>query len=167
RAAVWVASSARSARSARRGRMGGSGEAGPGCCMGTTRHLTAGGRSVRLYTSRPRAAFPAAMPRLVLLTVVCVLASAGPARCDPAGDELFEKHVRPVLVERCLSCHGPEKPKGGLRLDTREAVLKGGDSGPAAVPGKPAESRMIAAVRQTGELKMPPDAKLPEPTVRA
>src|SRR5438046_128880 len=42
------------------------------------------------------------------------------AAAQPAGEELFEKHIRPLLVEKCLSCHGPEKPKSGLRLDTRE-----------------------------------------------
>src|SRR5262245_60541752 len=53
--------------------------------------------------------------------------------------DLFEKRVRPILVERCYRCHGPEaeKPKGGLRLDTREGLLKGGERGPALVPGDP------------------------------
>ena len=49
---------------------------------------------------------------------------------------LFENKIRPLLVKRCLECHGAEKQKGGLRLDTREGWLKGGDSGPALVPGE-------------------------------
>ncbi len=73
----------------------------------------------------------------------------------PADLEHFEKHVRPVLVEKCLACHGPEKQRGGLRLDSRAALLKGGDSGPALVPGKPADSLLIKAVKRTGDLKMP------------
>src|SRR5436190_19921013 len=81
-----------------------------------------------------------------------------------AGLEFFEKNVRPVLVRHCYSCHSAEakKLKGGLRLDSRDGLLKGGDSGPAVVPGKPEESRLIKAVRYADdELKMPPKEKLP------
>jgi hypothetical protein len=74
-------------------------------------------------------------------------------------DDLFEKKVRPVLLANCVSCHGPEKSKGGLRLDAA-GIAKGGDSGSVLVPGKPDESLLIQAVRQTGELKMPPNGKL-------
>ncbi len=66
-------------------------------------------------------------------------AGAADARPDPAGVEFFESKVRPVLVANCLGCHGPEKPKGGLRLDSRAAALKGGDSGPAVVAGEPGD----------------------------
>ncbi|MFM8273805.1 MAG: DUF1549 domain-containing protein, partial [Gemmata sp.] len=76
-----------------------------------------------------------------------------------ASDD-FEKHVRPLLVEKCQSCHGAEKAKGGLRLDSRAALLKGGDSGPVIVPGKPAESLLVKAVGYAGDLKMPPKGKL-------
>ena len=91
------------------------------------------------------------------LLALVLLACAGSA--SRASDD-FEKHVRPLLVEKCQSCHGAEKQKGGLRLDSREALLKGGDSGPAAVPGKPAESPLVKAIGYTGELKMPPKGKL-------
>ena len=67
----------------------------------------------------------------------------------------FEEKVRPILDAHCLECHGPEKQKGDLRLDSRAAVLKGGDNGPAAIPSHPEDSRLIKAVMQTGELKMP------------
>ncbi|MFY7953535.1 MAG: DUF1549 domain-containing protein, partial [Armatimonadaceae bacterium] len=77
-----------------------------------------------------------------------------------AADDHFEKYVRPLMVEKCQSCHGAEKAKGGLRLDSRAALLKGGDSGPAAVPGKPGQSLLVKAIGYTGELKMPPKAKL-------
>ncbi len=73
--------------------------------------------------------------------------------------EFFEKHIRPVLVENCYKCHSPEaeKLKGGLLLDTREGLLKGGDSGPALVPGNPEKSLLIKAVRyQDEDLAMPP-----------
>jgi hypothetical protein len=72
----------------------------------------------------------------------------------------FEKHIRPLLVEKCQSCHGEKKAQGGLRLDSRSAMLKGGNRGPAVVPRKPDESRLIKAVGYSSELKMPPRGKL-------
>jgi hypothetical protein len=87
------------------------------------------------------------------------------AGAPPEADRFFENRVRPVLAEHCQRCHGPKKQEGGLRLDRRAAVLKGGDSGPAAVPSKPKESRLLAAVHRSGELKMPPDRKLPDAAV--
>jgi hypothetical protein len=77
----------------------------------------------------------------------------------------FESAVRPVLVEHCQKCHGSAKQWSGLRLDSRESLLRGGDLGPAIVPGKPDESLLIRAVRQVDDdqdLKMPPDSKLTE-----
>ena len=59
--------------------------------------------------------------------------------------EFFESKVRPVLAERCFRCHGPEKQKGGLRLDSREGMLKGSTSGPVIVPGQPEKSLVIEA----------------------
>jgi cytochrome c553 len=73
--------------------------------------------------------------------------------------ELFEKQIRPLLVQNCLACHG-EKKKGGLGLDSPEAMLKGGDSGTAVSPGNPDGSLLIQAVRYDDEIKMPPDGKL-------
>ncbi len=80
--------------------------------------------------------------------------------------EFFESRVRPILADRCLKCHGPEKQSSSLRLDSREAIVKGGESGPSIVPAKPDESLLIKAVSHTGEeLKMPPGGKLPEPAL--
>src|SRR5579862_9382596 len=78
--------------------------------------------------------------------------------------EFFEKKIRPIFVERCYKCHSAqaEKVKGGLLLDSREGVLKGGDSGPAIVPGDPEKSILIRAIRQTDELRMPVKEKLPD-----
>jgi hypothetical protein len=73
--------------------------------------------------------------------------------------EFFEKKIRPVLVESCYKCHSAEagKPKGALRLDFRDGLLQGGDSGPALVPGNPDQSLFIKAIRYTDkELQMPP-----------
>src|SRR5258706_2985239 len=85
---------------------------------------------------------------------------AGAATADD-GAEFFEKNVRPLLAQQCQACHSsPTSPMGGLRLDSREALLKGGARGPAIVPGKPAESLLLRAVRHTEALRMPPSAKL-------
>ncbi len=82
--------------------------------------------------------------------------------------EFFEKRVRPVLVESCYECHGEKKQKGGLRLDSAAAVLKGGDSGPALVPGQPAESRLIKAISWSDpDFQMPPKNKLPDAAIAA
>jgi len=122
-----------------------------------------------------------ALVGFIVLLATAVVASwlGGEARADgPQPEEVkggpvsaedgefFEARVRPILAERCLKCHGPEKQSSGLRLDSRAAVLKGGDSGPAVIPGKPAESLLVQAVdHQHGELKMPPKGQLPEPAV--
>src|SRR4030095_9427625 len=77
--------------------------------------------------------------------------------------EFFEKRIRPVLVERCYKCHSSEseKVKGGLLLDTREGLVKGGDNGAVIVPGYPEKSRLIEAIRYTNDdFKMPPKHKL-------
>ena len=69
--------------------------------------------------------------------------------------QFYADHVRPILAENCFKCHTTEA-MGGLRLDSRAEILKGGDSGPALVPHDPDKSLLIEAVRQTGDLKMPP-----------
>jgi hypothetical protein len=79
-----------------------------------------------------------------------------------AGVEFFEQKVRPVLVDTCYKCHSAsaDKVKGGLLLDTRDGLLKGGDSGAAIAPGDPEKSLLIKAVRYTDEnLQMPPKNK--------
>src|SRR5262245_50761224 len=103
----------------------------------------------------------------ILLPLTLLLGTIPTCAADP-GTEFFEKKIRPALVEHCYKCHSPEakKPKGGLLLDTRDGIRKGGESGPAAVPGKPAESLLLKAVRYTDEnLKMPPKGKLPDAVI--
>jgi len=84
------------------------------------------------------------------------------AKLDKEGVEFFEMKIRPVLVERCYGCHSGQakKVEGSLRLDTREAARKGGDLGPAIVPGDPDKSLLIQAIRYSDEnLQMPPKEK--------
>ena len=83
---------------------------------------------------------------------------------QPAGDDadtLFEVQVRPLLVARCFKCHGGEKTSSGLRVDSREALVAGGESGPAIMPGDPERSLLVQAIRHGDELKMPPEERLP------
>ena len=96
------------------------------------------------------------------LLVVCANVNAND------GTEFFEKNVRPVLVRQCLACHSsPTSPMGGLRLDTRESMIKGGTCAPAIVPGKPADSLILRAVRQPETLRMPPAGKLKDAEIAA
>ena len=106
-------------------------------------------------------------PPISLALTLGALLVTGPSRAgEPSGDEFFETQVRPLLVAKCGECHGASgKVKGGLRLTSREAVLKGGDSGPAVVPGKPGESAIVAAIRYLDEPKMPPKARLADAEV--
>jgi hypothetical protein len=70
-------------------------------------------------------------------------------------DTFFELKIRPVLAATCFKCHGGEKVDHGLRVDSREALVKGGDSGPAIIPGEPDKSLLIQAIRHThDEIKM-------------
>jgi hypothetical protein len=88
-------------------------------------------------------------------------AAEPPAQVSAAQAEFFESKVRPILAEHCYSCHGPKKQQGGgLRVDSRAGMLKGGDSGPIIVLGKPDQSPMIRAIRYSGEIKMPPKNRL-------
>src|SRR5262245_22251036 len=98
--------------------------------------------------------------------LLLALLPAAPAQAQPQAErEFFEKRVRPLLVENCHSCHSAaaKKQRGGLHLDSRAAILKGGDTGPAVVPGKPEASLLLRAIRYQDEhLHMPPKGKLPE-----
>src|SRR5581483_7522918 len=98
--------------------------------------------------------------RLVCLLAACPLLLAAPAlraaEPDPKGVEFFESKIRPVLAEQCYKCHSAQsgKAKGGLTLDTRAAMLKGGDTGPAVVPGHPEKSLLLTAIHRDADLKM-------------
>jgi hypothetical protein len=106
--------------------------------------------------------------RHTALTACLALAWSLPGfGAQPAALEHFEKSVRPVLVEQCVRCHGPKTRRGGLRLDSRQATLQGGDSGPALTPGRPDKSLLLKAVRHDGELKMPPKKKLDSAAIDA
>src|SRR5687768_11579720 len=100
--------------------------------------------------------------RASIIFLVAVLSAqwVHAATLTPQELQFFESKIRPVLAENCYKCHAEssDKVKGGLLLDSRAATLKGGDTGPALVPGQPDKSLLIKAVRYTDEdLKMPPN----------
>ena len=91
---------------------------------------------------------------------------AGSAFAADPAHERFETKIRPMLVEHCIKCHGPSKQSSGFRVDTREALMKGGDTeGPALVPGNPDASPLVKAMKHVGDVKMPPKTKLPDPMI--
>ena len=84
---------------------------------------------------------------------------------DKSGFDFFESKIRPVLVRHCYQCHSAKAAagkmlKGGLQVDTREGLLRGGETGPALIPGQPEKSLLIAALKHDG-LEMPPKTRLP------
>src|SRR5262249_49305155 len=90
------------------------------------------------------------------------------APATPEQIAFFEKSIRSVLVKECYSCHATtaEKIRGGLTLDTRDGIRKGGDTGPAVIPGDVKRSLLIKALRQVqDELKMPPKKKLADDVI--
>lgn len=85
-----------------------------------------------------------------LLTLWLSMSLPATAADPNAAAELFETKIRPVLVDVCFKCHGSDKDSGNLRVDSRAALLKGGDTSPAIVPNKPAESLLLKALATHG-----------------
>ncbi|MDB5313108.1 MAG: hypothetical protein JWO38_7310 [Gemmataceae bacterium] len=111
--------------------------------------------------------FRSHFPVAAALVLVAPLGQrAGADDAGRAAEQFFERKVRPVLVEHCQKCHGPEKQKGGLRVDSRKALLTGGDLGPAVVPGDVEKSLLVKAVCWADEaLRMPPAKKLADAVI--
>ncbi len=106
----------------------------------------------------------------IALAIALHTSSAMGAPADDSKIAFFEKTIRPILINRCYECHSMEsgKSKGGLLMDSRDAILKGGDNGPALVAGDPEKSRIIESVRyHNQDLQMPPKGAMPAAEVRA
>jgi mono/diheme cytochrome c family protein len=106
--------------------------------------------------------------RALVIALLCIFsggaasaADANDTKFSPEQIEFFEKHVRPVLIERCFECHSSdaEDVEAGLLIDSRQALLTGGESGPAIVPGNPKKSLLIQSIRYLS-FEMPPKGKL-------
>ena len=87
----------------------------------------------------------------------CSLVCGTAGAATPALLDFFEQRIRPMLATECYECHGAKKQKGSLRVDFREGLLKGGDSGPALVPGNAKKSRLIQSIRHED-----PDSEMPK-----
>lgn len=120
-------------------------------------------------------AAPVCWPALLVLLLASLVvpmvgtaAEISPAASSVEAVEFFEKRIRPVLVARCYECHSVEsgKAKGGLRVDSREAMRRGGETRPAVVPGDLDKSLILEAIRYGNhDLKMPPKGRLSESVV--
>jgi hypothetical protein len=107
---------------------------------------------------------------MLALSIGGVGAGRAQTKASSKEIEFFESRIRPVLVEHCYKCHSDEaakakKLRGGLRLDTRDGLLKGGDSGPAIVPGRRDAGTLLDSLRSAGDTKMPPSGKLPDTVI--
>lgn len=103
----------------------------------------------------------AALTIAVLSQSPSVSVSGQDAEFSSADVEFFEESVRPLLSDKCYSCHGPTKQESDLRLDSRRSILLGGASGePAAIAGDAENSLLFASVNHTGDYEMPPDDPL-------
>lgn len=105
-------------------------------------------------------------PHATLAGTLVLLTAGSVSGATPADLDFFENRIRPVLVEHCYQCHSVEaanrdKLKAGLFLDSRDGIRKGGDTGPAVIPGKSAESLLVKALHQEGP-EMPPEGALPD-----
>ncbi len=127
--------------------------AGPNVRPSCARLLVSVGRPIHMKLKFARRALTALLPAVALLPALAATPEEGVA--------FFENRVRPLLAEHCFECHGAKKAKGNLRLDSRDGWAKGGDSGPALLPGKPDDSLLIKGVRHWDkDFKMPPDTRL-------
>ncbi len=117
--------------------------------------------------SGPAAGWLEISPRRSFASEPSALASGANIAPDASLEDFFEARIRPLLVERCLDCHGPSKQMASLRLDSRQAVLIGGQSGPAIDLAQPEGSLLIRAVRHEGDIAMPPTGQLSDEEISA
>ena len=108
-----------------------------------------------------------AVSRIILLHVFAI-----GSVCSVAADDrtdFFEQRIRPILVNECSSCHGAKKQNGGLRVDSLQGLLTGGDSGPAIVPGNTNESLLLHAINRNEDVAtaMPPEKPLSDEQIDA
>jgi hypothetical protein len=105
--------------------------------------------------------------RLFFLAGIALFSWHNALSAQPDFD-FFEQHIRPVLVAECVECHGAEKHKAGLRLDSRAGWQKGGESGAVLKPGHPEESLLLQTIRhEIPDLKMPDKAPKLDESVAA
>src|SRR4051812_27546190 len=102
-------------------------------------------------------AFHMLRPAMLIAILLSLLHHPARAATVEAAD-LFESKIRPLLADRCQKCHGGKKQESGLRLDSRNSALTGGDSGPAVVAGQPDESELVKRITDPDD-----DSRMPPP----
>jgi len=121
-------------------------------------------RAISVTNLSSSSSWASCLSAAVLLLGTAMLGSAWGVDDDAV---FFSKSVQPILVSNCIRCHGADKQKARLRLDSRDAILTGGKSGPAAVPGKPDDSLIVKAINYgDDDLQMPPKAKLSDADIK-
>ena len=102
-------------------------------------------------------------------TVGQTLAPVPPGDAPSVNEQhdFFERQIRPILLTRCVECHGPQQQEAEIRVDSRAALLAGDGNGPLIVPGDPEHSRLVQATSYEGEICMPPETKLPDKDIAA
>jgi hypothetical protein len=101
--------------------------------------------------------------RISTVSLVLLFTAGSAIRAEePVNAEFFEKKVRPILASHCVSCHGPQKQKGGLRLDSKAGFTAGAQNGALVKPAEPDQSLLIRVIRYDGDIKMPQKGKLPD-----
>jgi cytochrome c len=98
-------------------------------------------------------------PLALALVPASLLAASSPPSLPDA--RYFDTKVAPILTRRCLGCHNNDLKNGNISFQDRGSLLQGGSRGPSVVPGDPAQSILITALRHEGELQMPPGPALP------
>lgn len=101
------------------------------------------------------------VPVVVVAWLLALPAVSLAASLEATDGEHFERRVRPLLVTHCVECHGPEKQEAGLRVDSRGSLLKGGESGPALVPGNPGQSLLVSVLQGGGTTPRMPSKRAP------
>ena len=111
--------------------------------------------------------YAAILASLILSAPPTFSQQKSPESFSPEAIQFFEMEIRPLLHTHCVACHDDQKRTSGLSLESREGILRGGNRGPAVVPGQPDHSRLIQAVQYTSDPKMPPTGKLKDEQIVA
>ena len=91
---------------------------------------------------------------MLCLTSFCTIRGQAPVTFLPAELDFFEENIRPLLVSKCIECHGEDTQESGLRLDSRAAILKGTEQQPVVLPGMPDKSRLLEVLSHVNEVSL-------------
>jgi len=118
---------------------------------------------LRAWIGLPAPPPKAALAAPPVAPAIAAVARAGSGSADPSSPAFYRLHIAPLFARSCVSCHKPEKHKGGLRMDSFEQLMRGGDDGPALIPGNPGRSEILRRLRlpPSDDDSMPSDGDKP------